>query len=63
MPIVLFGLLALVVGMLGCLTAHKKNACFALPFGALALVIGLILLAIGGAAVAATALFTPEVMR
>lgn len=41
--IVLCGVVAIITSMLGCLTAMKKNPCFAIPFGILTCIIGLVL--------------------
>ena len=41
------GILVLATSILGCATAKMKKACFAIPFGILTFIFGLILLIIG----------------
>lgn len=57
-PIIAFGILIIVIGLLGCATCKFKNPCFAVPFGALTFIFGVLLLifaafALGGDAVTA----------
>jgi len=46
-PIIAFGILLVAISFLGCATAKFKNPCFAIPFGLLNCVFGLILVIIG----------------
>jgi len=48
-----FGILIIIISCLGCATAKFKNPCFAIPFGLLTLVFGLVLLIVGFLGVAA----------
>jgi len=56
----ILGLLILLTGVLGCLTAKFKNPCFAIPFGLLTSIFGLILLIVGFLIIAAT---SPPVLK
>jgi len=47
-PIIALGVIIIVISVLGCATAKFKNPCFALPFGLINLILGIIFLVIGG---------------
>jgi len=46
-PVMGLGVLILIVSILGCATAKFKNPCFAIPFGILTFLFGVILLIMG----------------
>lgn len=55
-PIIALGVVLLFIALLGCATARFKNPCFAIPFGCINFIIGILLLivtafALGGEAV------------
>lgn len=49
-PAMALGVLILIVSLLGCATAKKKHPCFAIPFGMLTFLFGVILLIVGALA-------------
>jgi hypothetical protein len=51
------GIFILIVSLLGCATAKFKNPCFAIPFGLITFIFGLVLLIVGFIAGVAAKLF------
>lgn len=58
------GLLTLLTALLGCCVCKSKNkACFAVPFGIITFIIGVVLIVLGVLAVSAGSLLTPETFK
>jgi len=60
LPVMVVGLLTLLTALLGCCVCKCKNkACFAVPFGVITFIIGVVLIVLGVLAVSAGSLLTP----
>jgi hypothetical protein len=55
MVIIAFGVIICLTSVLGCFTAKYKNPCFAIPFGLMAFIFGLVLLIVGAISAGAPA--------
>lgn len=58
-PIIALGVVLLFISLLGCATARFKNPCFAIPFGCINLIIGILLLIVAGIALGGEAVQGP----